>query len=29
MEYELKFSDKKDKNGKPRPCTVRIKANVE
>ena len=29
MDYELKFSDKTDENGKLIPCTVKIKANVE
>lgn len=29
MDYELKFSDKTDKNGKQIPCTVKIKANIE
>lgn len=29
MEYELIFSDKKDKNGKPIPCIAKIKAIVE
>lgn len=29
MDYELKFSDKKDENGDQIPCSVKIKANVE
>ena len=29
MDYELRFSDKTDENGKPIPCTVKIKADVE
>jgi hypothetical protein len=29
MEYELKFSDKTDKNGKQIPCIAKIKANIE
>lgn len=29
MDYELRFSDKKDENGNPIPCTVKLKANIE
>lgn len=29
MDYELRFSDKKDENGNPIPCTVKLKADIE
>lgn len=29
MDYELRFSDKKDENNNPIPCTAKIKAKIE
>jgi hypothetical protein len=28
MDYELRFSDKKDENGNQIPCNVKLKADV-
>lgn len=29
MNYEINFSDKTDRKGKPIPCTIKIKANIQ